>query len=529
MNSHQPGRAWPFVIFTPQGAGAAGKAHPSPSRAHLPSLPDYFLPLCALLIALLGFGWGERVEVSGGLGWDGVIYARWARDFKHEVFVQRVDRYYIQRILPSAIVHYSLRALGIARTDRNIMRAFGLLSVLLFTLLAQTWVWVARRLQISEAGKWLGFAGLFLNYVVLKHSFYCPVTTDVSAYALGMGMLACYLDRRNVLLAVLTVIGAFVWPLATYVGGLLLLFPRGRGTGVVTSPAWPLPVALAVAAALCALVGIRHVVHTGYSLIHGLVDPVYLEPIRCVYHLSLVVSVVYVGLGVFYLLRSGQLFQPGLIFSLARLRNAVLVLVLLGAVHALQVHWSNKQHFMGIQEMLAMIAFGTVAKPGIFLVAHAAYYGPLFLLLVFLWRPVCTLIHQEGGIGLTLVAALGLLLSLNSQSRYFINIYVMVLPFLIKATDSLHWRPSQYGLLGVLCLFFSKCWMTMNCGPFRGQLFEFPDQYMFMTHGPWISHGTYLVQGGVMLVGAYLIYANCLRDKSAGVEQEEQPPVRVAA
>src|SRR5438105_4213793 len=37
-------------------------------------------PLAALLVALLGFFWGERVEVNGGLGWDGVIYARWARD-----------------------------------------------------------------------------------------------------------------------------------------------------------------------------------------------------------------------------------------------------------------------------------------------------------------------------------------------------------------------------------------------------------------------------------------------------------------
>ena len=41
--------------------------------------------------------------------------------------------------------------------------------------------------------------------------------------------------------------------------------------------------------------------------------------------------------------------------------------------------------------LLSMMAGATVAKPGVFLVTHCAYYGPMFLLGIFLWRPVCRL------------------------------------------------------------------------------------------------------------------------------------------
>src|SRR5579862_9541368 len=141
---------------------------------------DRVLILAALILALACFWLGERVAVNGGLGWDGVIYAGWAKDFHEEVFVKRVDPYYIQRILPAAVVHYSLRGLQVARTPENILAAFGLLNVALITLIAWLWCRIARELAISPAGRWLGFVGFFVNYIILKHTFFCPVTTDVA-------------------------------------------------------------------------------------------------------------------------------------------------------------------------------------------------------------------------------------------------------------------------------------------------------------------------------------------------------------
>jgi hypothetical protein len=56
--------------------------------------------------------------------------------------------------------------------------------------------------------------------------------------------------------------------------------------------------------------------------------------------------------------------------------------------------------------------------------------------------------------------------------------------------------------------------LTTNTDPFTGNLLEFPDQYMFLTHGPWVSDAMYLAQGAAALAAA-LLYAVCLRPAAA--------------
>ena len=98
-----------------------------------------WMVLAALALAFACFLWGERVPVIGSLGWDRATYARWAQNFHEEIFVNDVDDYYVKHILPSAVVHYSMRALAIPRIDYNVLHAFGLLDVCLITALA--WLW----------------------------------------------------------------------------------------------------------------------------------------------------------------------------------------------------------------------------------------------------------------------------------------------------------------------------------------------------------------------------------------------------
>src|SRR5439155_24054431 len=127
---------------------------------------------------------------------------------------------------------------------------------------------------------------------------------------------------------------------------------------------------------------------------------------------------------------------------------------------------------------------------------RVSYFGPMFLLALFLWRPICLLLHEHG-LGLTLAVWAAFVLSLNSQSRFVLNVWVMLVPFIVKATDRLGWDLRQYGLVAGLALLGSKVWLTINCAPFTGDLWALPDQYLFMSHGPWISPVMYVVQGTV--------------------------------
>ena len=187
-------------------------------------------------MTLAGFLFSEKIQVGGGLGWDGQIYGSWARDFHGQVVERGVIRYYLQRVLPPALVHYSLRLFAVPRTDANIIRAFGLLNVALLTLAAFVWCRLADRVVLSRRGKWLGGVGLFVNFAVLKWVSYYPVLTDACALTLGLLMLDCYIADRKWVLGILTALGAFTWPVLIYQGSLLLLFPRDRRTEPTLSP-----------------------------------------------------------------------------------------------------------------------------------------------------------------------------------------------------------------------------------------------------------------------------------------------------
>src|SRR6185369_8866447 len=88
------------------------------------------------------------------------------------------------------------------------------------------WSSIADGLRIRRPGRWFGFSGLFLSFATLKNTFYNPVQTDVTAFALGLLMLHAFLaDSRSGLLAVM-VLGSFTWPTVPYMAALLYVFPR---------------------------------------------------------------------------------------------------------------------------------------------------------------------------------------------------------------------------------------------------------------------------------------------------------------
>ena len=80
-----------------------------------------------------------------------------------------------------------------------------------------------------------------------------------------------------------------------------------------------------------------------------------------------------------------------------------------------------------------------------------------------------------------------------------------------------------------LALLGSKVWLTINCAPFTGDLWALPDQYLFMSHGPWISDTMYLVQGAAAAGAAALLYAVCIRPAAAGESRAPDVAVRRAA
>jgi hypothetical protein len=351
---------------------------------------------------------------------------------------------------------------------------------------------------------------MLLNYAVLKNTSINPVLTDMPAYAVSAGMLWAYLTQRQVGLFVLTAIGAFVWPTLIYIGALLILFPRDPQRDQHVEPA-PLHLNLVGAGLLTLYVGLGI-----YYVLDRLNGPVFgfLEPIGAVLRLSITIALAYVFFGSRPLLDNSALFDFRRWFRWSRLGTLLALVAMVVAIKAFQAALTDRPGYMAFSVYLLTVAVGAVAKPGVFLVAHVAYFGPWLILAGMLWKPVCRLIHKHGT-GLTLAAVAGFLHGLDSESRHDIYLVPMLVPFFVKATESLGWSTRVYVFLAATSALASKVWLTIQ-GTFLDNAFQYPDQLYWMHHGPFMGNTMYVAQGGAAIVIGVMVYFACRRQEDAG-------------
>ena len=125
------------------------------------------------VLAAVTIGWGERIGVNGGAGWDGQAYVSWARDFPGAMR-SGFTVYQSKRVVPSAIVYGALRALGNPRSDRDVIVAFQVLDALALIASALFLHLIARALAWSRAAAWAGFALTFLGFDLARNALYYP-------------------------------------------------------------------------------------------------------------------------------------------------------------------------------------------------------------------------------------------------------------------------------------------------------------------------------------------------------------------
>jgi hypothetical protein len=456
--------------------------------------------LLGLLIVLLATHLScERIPVTDGFGYDSA-YGIWARSFPEYVFGNKVDDYYIRRILPSGLVYYSLCLLGAPLDNPHVILGFTVLNIFSITMTALVWFLVATELSLSLQTRWLGFIGLFGNYLVLKWSAYDPVMTDMPAYMIGMITVYCYLKRRPVALAVTTFIGAFIWPTVLPLGLLLLVFPRQR-TALEAGPRrWPLPALLASLAAVAFLWYAQYLHDRRYEIPFGAA-----QPLESLWYPSLAIAVLYLLTGLLVLLRGGGALRPRVWWSHSSVQGAALAALVFAVTQFLYARFSSGPSGFNLLHRVDFTVFTAVAKPGVFYLAAVLFYGPLVLMALFAWRPMCRLIHREGP-GVTGCALLGLLLSLCSEPRSLMNIVPLFVPFLAKAVDEQRWPPVTSVVYCGMSLLLSKFWLTINTGPFTGYTFQFPDQGFWLSYGPWISPTLYYLQAAIVAGFVLVLY-----------------------
>jgi len=148
----------------------------------------------------------------------------------------------------------------------------------------------------------------------------------------------------------------------------------------------------------------------------------------------------------------------------------------------------------------------SITKPLVFGVAHVVYFGPVVLLALFLW-PRCCAAARGLGWGFALLLLAGALLGINSESRVLITFLPFLVTVAVKACGDVRLDRRSSVSLVVLAFLLSRVWMQFGVTDWTGQeMHEFPPQFYFGCHGPWMGGLMYVVQGSIVILVGFLFY-----------------------
>jgi len=464
----------------------------------------------ALIAGLSLFG--EILFMNGGLGWDGNDRVNLISRQADRLLVEHdVTAYSVGRSLPYLLVGAALLTVGSNLRDADVVTAFQVLNgvTLLMIVFLSQGVW--RRLKVSERGQLLFLAGLLASTFVCKWMFFYAPLTDASAFGLGFFMSAALVAGRFRTLAVLTVLAAFVWPTGMWFGVLLLLFPDALDSAELGHPLGR----TAVAFALLVLVAIGvEVTASGFEAVMGKPP----EAWAGWRNISWNIAAWLVTLGMTWAALTpliGPLSPRGVMLSLRQMTAARAGLGLGVLAGVSLVTWAVSRHATAgtsveTARLLSVIFATSIQRPAGFVVSHVWFFGPLIILAGWSWHHACAVIHRHG-LGLTIVAAIGVCIALSSESRLSSMTYGILLPFLVSAVDQSVRGLSRTAFM-VFCgfflsfaLVFSRLWF------FVGESIE---RY-FSIVGPWSSQRDFVVQGAWVLTALAVMGATWRR---AGAE-----------
>jgi hypothetical protein len=484
----------------------------------------------ALALATLVVGLGlvlvdDNTSWSRGYGYDGRLYGDLAEHFPGAVFgddgvippgygrytgerPQGIDAYYVRRILPSAVVFYSLSALSIDKTHGNVIAAFEVWTALLVALVAFLWCLCADRLGLDRQAKLFGLIALLVNFAILKGAFYYPVLTDTFAFALAMASLYFWLSNRTLALAAATFLIAFTWPRAVPVGIALLLFPPGK----LKLDRAPLSFAAGrrrasilklSAAAIPSLALLGYLIHLRATGSHAPQE----IPHGVAFAFAAVIAAAFVFGALLFLVPDLSRRQLRGVARSMLSGRALLVVGVVGSALVLQAVIAERPGFYNELDLLRFSVWYSALDPGIFLVAMIGFFGPLLALTVLEWPRVCRQIHSLGS-GATLVAVYFIPLALLTESRKSIALYPFAVLFTVLACQRLLERRWFLPAFAGVSIVASLVWLRI--GEFglvdAAGLRHFPAQKYFMSSGLWTSSDMYLAQlAGAVLVIAMLV------------------------
>jgi hypothetical protein len=457
-----------------------------------------------LNVLLIGSTLFEQIRVNEGLGWDGIHYADLTRNFIQYMKEHSLNSYKVQRIFPCGIVFVLLRVLHLSDSNYNIVALFSAYNIILLNIALFFWFRILKIFAVPLKTVLVCTILLFFNFSIIKFSTFYPVLTDTTSFALGILLLYAYLRNRTIVVILLGLISAFTHPLLQYFSILLFLFPRENEKTEARSISilkfFPYIFSLLYITAIILL----------YVKRADLIDAHLFQntyPVnRSLLFLSLLCTAYYL-LQICKSLVKNQLVERVLVNL--RPGRIVTALVILGGTFYLRKLLSSPAPAFGINSVTLNIMLQSISNPFVYLIAHVVFFG-LAVILILLYFKHYEVEVSRLGLGFMACVYLILFFTIGSESRQF----TFALPFLLLPIAIMFNAQFSARILPIVifsALVFSKIWLPLNEGKYTGKPLQFPDQYLFMNMGPWMTWQVYLLQGGAALLLALIYFFNYYR------------------
>lgn len=445
------------------------------------------------------FYFGERIPLNNGFGWDGNIYAGYVQNFWSHIS-HTDDVYHVNRVLPSFIVYCFLKLLHLdTYSPHNIVNGFMILNSICFILTAYFWFKICEYKKFLSNTYWMGFISLFVNFLFLKHNLYDAVLTDTVAIFLGMLSLYCYVQKKYLLLAATIIPAYFTWPISIVLIVPLLLFTK---VDTIDKSILNLEQYLSyllttlfifICIYLTYIIGNTKIVSNSIDIFYPLLP------------LSILMAALFMHCVILYsrLLYSLQTFTQINYNNILLLTISVVIcsIIYIWLKHHMP-HFDTDKPIFTLYDLLNVCILGAIARPGLFLIAHLSFLGPVVVLVLLYARDILEQSRQEG-MGFTILLLLTAFLALNSQTRQidFNYPYIVYALCLVLNNKSVTNKFLLYYLSAGFII--SKVYYPINVAPLTGSVLDFPLQRLMMNSGTYMSWTGYFINISLFII-AYL-------------------------
>ena len=480
---------------------------------------------------IIHFFYGERVLAGNGSGWDGIQYAQWVSNFSlANYFQHQLSAYYIQRIVPSILVHYIILMLHLDRHyNITIINTFIVFNNILILICIIGLFKLARFLHWSAEATLVAFICFVFNFFILRMS-YTPLSTDFAALTVGFLQIYTYIKRNVITLYFLSLIGAFIWPTLLFSGLFLILFEPvyfQRKIAVAASTIAPqgkkaaqstLILLFIISCLILAFCYCSYLIMQALSSQHAFAEKA-LHSIPIIYQnyprtspIFWVISIFVVLLYLYYiLLPVFKIFLQALNIAIKKPKFwikfsicALTCLLIAVVIHQFSLHNIAEPSAVGF--FAAFVVAG--AAPGKFIISYFTYFGLASVLFILLY-PKMNLDKIS-----SLCAPFFLLLlvfGLQVHSRFGTPYFPMIAIILGSYLSTIKIKPSFCVSYFFLAFLFSYAWLPLNwpgqaLNPTVADLYHWPWQVFFATQGLWTTNISYCIELILFGVATYILF-----------------------